>query len=138
MFTELTKYKEQGHFFFEKGDNLKAKSKEVPNKPGVYYILKLAKGKIELVYIGKSGSMLQNGSFKEQLLHKRLNNKQDKVGREQYFHQKIETENIDVLDIYWFVTMDNQFKDLPGYVEGLLLQKYFDVYGCLPPWNKVF
>ncbi|QIG88446.1 hypothetical protein G6R40_01685 [Chryseobacterium sp. POL2] len=82
MFAELEKYKTNGHFFFEKNDNLRNKSKDVPNLPGVYYILKLARGKVELVYIGKSGSMLQNGQFKDQLLNKRLNNKQDGIRRE--------------------------------------------------------
>lgn len=138
MFAELEKYKTNGHFFFENEDNLKKQSKDVPNLPGVYYILKLAKGKVELVYIGKSGSMLQNGQFKDQLLNKRLNNKQDGIRREHYFLNKIEEENIDALDIYWFVTVDDEHNDLPGYVEGLLLQRYFDVYGCLPPWNKSY
>ena len=138
MFVELEKYKTNGHFFFEKNDNLRNKSKDVPNLPGVYYILKLAKGKVELVYIGKSGSMLQNGQFKDQLLNKRLNNKQDGIRREYYFLNKIEEENIEALDIYWFVTVDDEHNDLPGYVEGLLLQRYFEVYGCLPPWNKSF
>ena len=138
MFAELEKYKTNGHFFFEKNDNLRNKSKDVPNLPGVYYILKLAKGKVELVYIGKSGSMLQNGQFKDQLLNKRLNNKQDGIRREYYFLNKIEEENIEALDIYWFATVDDEHNDLPGYVEGLLLQRYFEVYGCLPPWNKSF
>ncbi|MCA4781329.1 hypothetical protein IF125_03520 [Empedobacter stercoris] len=138
MFAELEKYKTNGHFFFEKNDNLRDKSKDVPNLPGVYYILKLAKGKVELVYIGKSGSMLQNGQFKDQLLNNRLNNKQDGIRREYYLLNKIEEENIEALDIYWFVTVDDEHNDLPGYVEGLLLQRYFEVYGCLPPWNKSF
>ena len=138
MFDELAKYKNKGHFFFEKGDVLKTKSKDVPNLPGVYYVIKLAKGKVELVYIGKSGSIQQNGQFKEQLLNQRLNNKQDDVKREHYFLQKIESEDIVALDIYWFVTMDEQYQDLPGYVEGLLLQRYFEMYACLPKWNKSF
>lgn len=138
MFTELEKYKTNGHFFFEKNDNLRNKSKDVPNLPGVYYILKLAKGKVELVYIGKSGSMLQNGQFKDQLLNKRLNNKQDGIRREHYFLQKFESENIDALDIYWFVTIDNHHNDLPGYVEGIMMQRYYDIYGTLPKWNKSF
>lgn len=138
MFDELAKYKNKGHFFFEKGDVLKTNRKDVPNLPGVYYVIKLAKGKVELVYIGKSGSIQQNGQFKEQLLNQRLNNKQDGMNREQYFLQKIELENIDALDIYWFVTMDEQYQDLPSFVEGLLLQRYFEIYACLPKWNKSF
>lgn len=138
MFKELDKYKQNGHFFFEKGTKLKVASKDVSNRPGVYYVLKLSKGKIELVYIGKSGSMLQNGNFKDQLLFKRLNNKQDGVKRQIFFDAKILKEDINSLNIYWFVTIDEKNNDLPGYVEGLLMQRFYEVYGCLPAWNKCF
>ncbi|MEX2594818.1 MAG: hypothetical protein WD426_18775 [Anditalea sp.] len=138
MFDELNKYKNHGHFFFQKGDALSAQSKEVPDLPGVYYILRLAHGKIDLVYIGKSGTVLQNGRFKSQLLKKRLNNKQEGVKRQEYFEHKMEQENIDGLDIYWFVTFDEKHQDLPGSVEGQIMQRYFELYGCLPPWNKEF
>lgn len=139
MFDELNKYQNTGHFFFEKGSMLSQVTKEVPNLPGVYYILRLAKGKIDLVYIGKSGTMEQNGKFKNQLLRKRLNNKQEKdIKRQEFFEQKIDEENIDALDIYWFVTFDENHQDLPGYVEGLLIQRYFDTFGELPPWNKSY
>jgi len=136
MFDELEKYKNNGHFFFEKGKALTEVTKDVPNEAGVYIIYKLAGGKIELVYIGKSGTMNQNGTFKEQKLRKRLNNKQDGVTRQDYFENKIATENIDALDIYWYVTFDKNSQDLPAYVEGILLQRYFEIYGALPPWNK--
>jgi hypothetical protein len=138
IFDDLLKYKKNGHFFFTGSDNLRNKSRDVLNMPGVYYILKLAKGKVELVYIGKSGSILQNGQFKDQLLNQRLNNKQDGIRREHYFLQKIESENIDALNIYWFVTMDEEHQDLPGYVEGIMMQRYYDLYGTLPKWNKSF
>lgn len=138
MFDELNKYENHGHFFFQKGNILSTQSRDVPNLPGVYYILRLARGKIDLVYIGKSRTVLQNGNFKDQLLRNRINNKQEGFKRQQYFEQKMVQEGIDGLDIYWFVTFDKQHQDLPGYVEGLLMQRYFDQYGCLPPWNKEF
>lgn len=138
MFDELIKYQNHGHFFFQKGDILSTQSQEVPNLPGVYYILRLARGKINLVYIGKSGTVLQKGSFKNQLLRNRINNKQEGIKRQQYFEQKFDLEGIDGLDIYWFVTFDKHDKDLPGYVEGKIMQRYFDQYDCLPPWNKEF
>jgi len=56
MFDEIKKYKNYGHFFFKRGGNLKQVSKSVPDLPGVYYIVRLFKGKIELVYIDKSGT----------------------------------------------------------------------------------
>lgn len=106
MFDELNKYQNTGHFFFEKGSVLSHVTKDVPEIPGVYYILRLAKGKIDLVYIGKSGTVEQNGKFKNQLLRKRLNtcieqgrnDKQEKdIKRQDFFEQKIDEENIDAL-----------------------------------------
>ncbi len=138
MFDETKKYKIQGHFFFKKGNSLKAQSSDVPELPGVYYILRLAKGKVDLVYIGKSDTVLQSAKFKDQLLQGRINNKQDGMKRQAYLENKMTAENIDGLDIYWFATMDKHNSDLPGYVEGLLIQKYFDVHGKLPPWNNEF
>ncbi len=138
MFTETNKYKNNGHFFFNAGDSLSAVSKDVPDKPGVYYIVRLAKGKVELVYIGKSGTMQQQGAFKDQLLRSRINNKQEGIKRQEFFDKKMKEESIDALDIYWFVTHDEKHHDLPGYVEGLLMQRYYAVHGTLPPWNKEF
>ena len=57
MFDETKKYKNNGHFFFKKGNQLSEVSKGVPELPGVYYIVRLAKGRVELVYIGKSGTI---------------------------------------------------------------------------------
>ena len=138
MFDELNKYKNHGHFFLSPGENLREKSAGVPDLPGVYYIFKLARGKIELVYIGSSGTMQQEGNFKKQFLYGRLNNKQDGLKRQQFFNQKMKEEDIDALDIYWFVTFDENHQDLPGYVEGLLMQRFYTTYGELPAWNKQF
>lgn len=138
MFDETRKYKNNGHFFFKKGDRLSEVSKNVPELSGVYYVIRLAKGRVELVYIGKSGTITQSGQFKEQLLKGRINNKQDGLKRQDFFDKKMIEENIDGLDIYWFVTMDESNSDLPTYVEGLLMQRFFEVQGRLPLWNKDF
>lgn len=138
MFDKLDKYKNKGHFFFQKGDVLREVSKGIPNLPGVYCIYRLCGGKVDLVYIGKSGTMLSNGKFKDQLLNKRLNNKQDGIYRQQFFEQKLEEDGNDALDIYWYVTFDKDNHDIPSYVEGLLLQRYFEIHRRLPEWNKEY
>ena len=138
MFQELDKYKNKGHFFYTKDDLLSEQSKDVPNLPGVYLVYRLAGGKIDIVYIGKSGTIQQNGKPKDQGLRKRLNNTHQGLNRQDYFNKKIEEENIEALDIYWYVTFDNDYRDLPSFVEGLLIQKYFDLYGQLPIWNLEF
>lgn len=125
MFNETGKYKNNGHFFFETGDVLSLVSENVSEGSGVYYILKLAHGRVDLVSIGKSDNLKQKFcSDVEGMINKQL------------FEQKIVEESIDTLDIYWFVTIDNKHNDLPKYVEGLLMQRYFELYGHIPPWNK--
>ncbi len=138
MFEELKNYENNGHFFFSNGDSLRDVSKDVPNLPGIYYILRLAKGRIDLVYIGKSGTINSDGTFKNQGLKNRLNNIQKEMKRQEFFENKIKEEKMDALDIYWFVTFDNKNQDLPGFVEGLLFQKFFDIYQRLPEWNEEF
>lgn len=138
MFQGLKKYKNNGHFFFTKEDLLSEQSKEVPDLPGVYLVYRLARGKIDLVYIGKSGPIQQNGKPKDQGLRKRLNYTHQGSNRQEYFNKKIEEENIDALDIYWYVTFDNAHRDLPGFVKGLWIQQYFDSFEELPAWNNEF
>jgi len=131
MFDELKKYKTNDHFFFTKGVKLSDVSKDVPELPGIYYIIRLAKGKVELVYISRSGTSIKIGGAKSQLLRNAINSKQE------FLDVKLsEEKNIDGLDIYWFVTMDASYNDLPAYVEGSILQRFFDIYGRLPLWNK--
>ena len=137
MFDETRNYKEQGHFFFKSGDNLKKVSNKVPEKPGVYYVVRLAKGKIKLVYIGKSESIQQNG-LKAKLLNRSLNSNQSDISKEDFFQNKMVEEEIDALDIYWFVTMDKNHNDLPTFVEGLLLQQFYDWNAMVPEWNVEF
>ena len=138
MFDETKKYKNNGHFFFKKGDSLKQVSISVPDLPGVYYIVRLSGGRIEIVYIDKSGTIQQNGLLKDQGLKSRLNSKQDGIERQEFFESLIMKENIDALDIYWYVTFDAKSKDLPGFVAGVLVQRFFEVHGRLPLWNKEF
>ncbi len=49
MFDEHSKYKNNGHFFFESGQTLSVVC-NAPEQAGVYYIFLLRKGKIRLVY----------------------------------------------------------------------------------------
>ena len=112
MFDEVRKYKNNGHFFLRRGGLLAEESKDVPELPGVYFIMRLAGGHVELVYIGKSGTIKQEGTFQNQLLKSSINNKQEGLKRQDFFNQKMAEENIDALDIYWFVTMDKSNNDL--------------------------
>lgn len=138
MFDELNQYQNSDHFFFQKGSNLSELSKDVPDLPGVFYILRLARGRVDLVYIGKSGLIQQNGEFKGPLLKDHFGKTPEGFYLQKLFESKMEKEDIDALDINWFVSWDDNHADLPTFVEAQLIQGYFDVHGRIPPWNKEY
>ena len=138
MFDDLDKYQNRGSFSFREGDKLRTVSKNVPNLPGVYYFEQVIEKQKNIIYIGASGTIETIGEFKKQLLKKRLNNKQDRMLRQVFFDNKLRQENISEINVHWFVTFDEKTKDLPGFVEGLLFQKFFEIHGRLPEWNKNF
>ena len=91
-----------------------------------------------MVYIGKSVAITQNGEVKNLLQGAGPNNEQEKVKGQLFLDMKMQKENIDGLDIYWFITMNKKNNDLPGYVEGLLIQRFFETYDRLPEWNNEY
>jgi hypothetical protein len=133
----LKKYKTKGSFEFQIGDKLVELCKNVPNEPGIYLIYIVKNSIRELVYIGASGKMNQDGTFKTQKLKKRLQNMQSaKLRREKYFAEQISTLKLDFIIVEWYVTFNKKTKDLPLNVEGTLLQLFMDKNMVLPIWNK--
>ena len=63
MFDELNKYKHNDHFFFKPTDNLNSVCNAPTDKSGVYIIYALKNGKIELIYIGRSGELKSDGTL---------------------------------------------------------------------------
>ena len=94
MFDELIKYRKNGHFFFKKGNSLLEVGKKVPDRPGVYYIMRLANGKADLVYIGKSGIKTRYANENKSQL------KQSIVDQLGLVDMKMSETNIDGMDIY--------------------------------------
>lgn len=107
----------------------------VPNLPGAYLIYGLQGRKRELLYVGKSGTVRTNGTFKTQGLARRLNMKQGRLMRAVYWAKQIEERRLDGLEFEWYVTFDGPAKVLPSKAESDLLQAYFDDYRQLPPCN---
>jgi len=133
----LEKYQTQGTFLFHSGEKLTSKCTDIPNEPGVYLIFTIKKEKKVLAYIGASGKMNQDGSFKKQKLNKRIQNMQNSTTRRQtHFENEIEKWGLDSIEVNWYVTYINDHKDLPLNIEGTLLQQYVDKHGVLPLWNK--
>lgn len=70
MLDHLNKYK-SNHFFFKPDDNLMEVCNAPTDKSGVYVVYALAKGKIELIYIGRSGKKGEDGNIKTRIAGRR-------------------------------------------------------------------
>jgi hypothetical protein len=144
MFDELNKYKESGHFFFKPIDNLGQVCNAPTDKSGVYIIYALKDGRIELIYIGRSGKVKSNGSLFIRkaglggLKDRLVNGKQFGAARRNAWKAQMLAEKIEALDVYWYATHNDQFVDCPKKLENKLLQKHFALYGRLPKWNNEF
>ena len=101
------RYKERGSFDFADGKALQtqAKGSGLKNGRGVYLIYGREKSSCEiLLYIGKSGTMQQNGSFRKQQLLHRITGAQRRLGDEKitcrkFYIEKMKLENMDVKKI---------------------------------------
>jgi len=124
MFDELSNYKENDHFFLKSEDDLKT-SCNAPSKNGVFLIFSLNKGRIELVYIGCTDNSSELHGLKDHINSK---------GK--FLKAKIKAEGADALDIYWYATSTPGKVDNPKEIEAKILQKYIEIYGRIPRWNK--
>lgn len=145
MFDELNKYIENDHFFFKPTDSLKEVCNAPTNKSGLYIVYALKNGKIELIYIGRSGKIEKDGSMfirkaglggmKDRIVN---GHQFGKTPRKISWINQMTFENIEALDVYWYATHNNDYQDCPRKLENILLQKHFDIYSRLPRWNDKF
>ncbi|MES2455755.1 MAG: hypothetical protein V4594_09455 [Bacteroidota bacterium] len=139
MFDELKKYKENGHFFFKPEDRLSVVCNAPVKCSGIYLIYVLEQGRVNLIYIGISGRKGEDGNIihrKDGLRGRFLTGKTDGILRKTYWPQRMILENIEALDIYWYVTHGKLNQDFPRELEIELLSKYQSINGRLPRWNK--
>jgi hypothetical protein len=124
-----------GNFELKQGEDIRKilKEKNVPNEYGVYIIYN---DKNEIIYIGKAGTVNNDGSFKKQGLRKRLKNRQQKKSRNIFFQEIIGKYNYEFLYFKWFVTYRENKGIYPFLAEAELLAKYLDIYKKLPLLNK--
>ena len=64
--------------------------------------------------------------------------KTQKIPRKISWKQKLVDEKIEALDIYWYDTINSETMDIPVFVEATIIQRFFEIYGQLPRWNKEF
>ena len=142
MFDELNKYKHNDHFFFKPTDNLNSFCNAPNDKSGVYIIYALKGGRIDLIYIGRSGEVKQDGTLFIRkaglggLKDRLVNGKQFGEPRRNSWKAVMNYEKIEALDIYWYATHCEKYIDCPKIIESKLLQKHLDIYGRLPKWNN--
>jgi hypothetical protein len=131
------RYTNNGQFLLLGNESINAvvKREKVPDVRGVYLIFGNDDHERPL-YIGKSGTLYQDGTWSEQSLAKRLTMKQDGIYRGEYFRTLIDRERLGGLIFRWFETHGHSVKIIPALAEMELLQAYYDEYGILPRKNN--
>lgn len=126
MFQEPKNYKEKNHFFFQAENELEKVCNAPKDKDGVFKVLELRNGKINLVYIGYSNS---GGLFNEIVNGIHYDKNIRKIG---WTYQLLK-DKTDALDVYWYVTngTNNQKKE-----QIEMLKDFVEQTGKLPKWNK--
>lgn len=110
----------------------------VPSEPSAYVLSVVRSGGVEVVYIGKAGTIRSDGSWKKQSLRGRLHAKQKRVSRQEYFRRQLVAAEADSLEIQWFVTWDTDIRLAPAFAEAELLQAFLTEFRRLPAWNEAF
>jgi len=143
MFDILDKYSTQDHFFLTPEQDLQKVCNAPADKSGVYVIYALKKGRVELVYIGHSGKIEKDGTLSVRkeglggLKDEIINGHQfGKTPAHIAWPKQMSRENIEALNIYWYVTQDAEYKDCPEVLKKTLLRQHQDIFGLFPKWNK--
>ena len=126
MFQEPKNYTDDGHFFFEAEQELDQVCNAPKEKGGVFKVLELRDGRINLVYIGYSSS---GDLFNEIVNGNHFTNQPRKTA---WTHQMIK-DRTDAIDIYWYVA-PNKEKAKKESVQ--MLKDFLENTGKLPKWNK--
>jgi hypothetical protein len=141
MFDELSKYEETGHFFLTRKNSLRKVCNAPTDKSGVFIVYALVNGRVVLAYIGRSGEVKSDGSL---LIRKSgLGGLKDSIVNGTFFGEprhigwkkEMKREKMDALDIYWYVTHNEEYIDCPKCLERQLIQSYIEIYRDYPPWN---
>ena len=142
MYKELKKFKNQNSFSFTQNDDLEKVCNTSENVSGVFLVYDVKDEVKELIMVGSTGTIQNDGSLKSKnggMFDKIVNGHQfAKTGRKYSWPAQMKIENIDRLEVYWYDTFNDKNKVIPTFVEGQVLQLYFDETGKLPRWNVAF
>lgn len=142
MYKELKKIKVKNQFSFTPNDSLEEVCNASPSESGLFLVYAVAEDQNELLMVGSTGTIQNDGSLKSKnggLYDKIVNGHQfAKTGRKYSWPAQMKLENIDRLEVHWYVTFNEKNKVIPTYIEGQILQNFFDENGKLPRWNVAF
>jgi hypothetical protein len=100
------------------------------DKHGVYIIRQ--KSTNQVLYIGKGGTINNQGVFERQDIPGRLRNIKSKISSNEWFKKLLLEKGVLIIE-YLFL---NKSPISPAVVETVLLQAYFNQYGKLPYRNN--
>jgi len=101
---------------------------------GIYVVRK--RGCNNVLYIGRSGTLDNNGNFKGQDIPKRLKAmRKSGMKANEYFEKLYEREGNLLIE---YIVLPKNGRPSPALVEAILLQAYFNENQKLPPKNKEF
>ncbi len=131
------RFPRNGAFELRRGEQIQTRAKEErgPEEAWVYLIYSRRGRKRELLYVGKAGTLRQDGSLKDQKLPGRIRNRRKGMRSQQYYQLQFQQHGFDALPFRWFVTYAGNVGIIPAKAEADLLQAFFDDTGRLPLWN---
>ena len=143
---KLSKYNNKGEFTFHHDDDFNKVCNAPKNEGGVYIVSSVSPKSEHVIYIGASGKMLQNGTFKVRnggMRYRIVNGTTTDVSgkiirRKKLWKENMMNQHITTIKIRWWVTFNAQNHDISTCVEGKLIQEYFNKYRKLPEWNKTY
>lgn len=142
MYKELKKFKVKNQFSFTPNDSLEEVCNASPTESGLFLVYAVTEEQNELLMVGSTGTIQNDGSLKSKnggLYDKIVNGHQfAKTGRKYSWPAQMKLENIDRLEVHWYVTFNEKNKVIPTYIEGQILQNFLDENGKLPRWNVAF
>jgi hypothetical protein len=90
----------------------------------------------QILYIGKGGTIQNNGTFKNQNINGRLKAARGTYNNSYLYFQNIMTEN--TLNSLIFLVIYSNTNNPPAYIESISLRHYLNQNNCLPILNNEF
>jgi hypothetical protein len=140
MYKELKKFKVNNQFTFTTDDSLEEVCNASESGSGVFLVYRVDAEEKELIMVGSSGTIQNDGTLKNGGLHDKIVNGHQfaKTGRKYSWPAQMKLENIARLEVHWYETFNEKNKVIPTFMEGQILQNFLDENAKLPRWNVAF